>query len=81
MHSYYATVFRGGKKNAAKQYFQTKILLKSNPFLGHPVEDMDGIREITISKMPFAFVYRVNGDTIEVLRVWDQRRDRTGLKL
>jgi len=81
MQSYYATVLRGGKKNAAKHYFQTKLLLKNNPYLGHPVEDMDGIREITISKTPFAFIYRIDGDTIEILRVWDQSRDRTSLKL
>ena len=79
MQSYYETIFTSGKKNSSKHYFQTKQLLKENPYLGRLVEGLDGVRELNISRTPFAFIYRVSDETIEIIRVWDQRRDRTDL--
>ena len=43
------------------------------------VEGMAGIREFPIPRTPFSFIYRVVDDRIEVLRVRDQRGDRSRL--
>ena len=79
MRSYYTFVFPEGARRAIRQYMRTCDLLRNNPQIGHPVEDFAGVREFSIPRMPFSFIYRVVGDRIEVLRVWDQRGDRSRL--
>jgi hypothetical protein len=72
---YYKAVFSAGKMNAKLHYAQSKLLLRDNPFIGHPTEE-NGVRELPISRTPFSFIYRVTPDRVEVIRVWDQRADR-----
>ena len=79
MRRYYAEVFPDGAKRAAGQYARASGVLRFNPLAGRPVEDMGGIRELTIPRTPFSFIYRVAEDRIEVLRIWDQRGDRSRL--
>ena len=79
MRVYYARVFPDGARQAARQYTRTCGLLRENPLIGHPVEDSERIREFSIPRTPFSFIYRVADDRIEVLRVWDQRGDRSRL--
>ena len=74
-HKYYVRVFSDGAENALKQFDAIEIVLLENPFIGHRTEIAD-IREISIPKTPFSFIYRVRGERIEVLRVWDERRER-----
>ena len=69
---YYMRVFPVGGPKARDQYQRAKALLKTSPHAGHPVEET-GVRMFSIPRSPFAFVYRVSGGVIEVLRVWDQR--------
>ena len=78
MRRYYARVFPDGAKRAAEQYFRVLGVLRENPLIGHPVEEMPGVREFPVPRTSFSFIYRVVGDQIEVLRVWDQRGDRSG---
>ncbi len=71
--TYYMRRFPEGRRNADTQFLKVKALLVANPFLGHPVENVDGARAYPVSRTPFSFIYRVKGDTIEVLRVLDGR--------
>ena len=79
MSTYYAHIFPGGAKRAADQYRRTSTVIRNNPLVGRPVEEMEGVREFSIPRTPFSFIYRIAGDRIEVLRVWDQRGDRSKL--
>ena len=80
MRACYARVFPGGAKRAAERYIRASRLVLNNPLVGHLlVEGMAGIREFPIPRTPFSFIYRVVDDRIEVLRVRDQRGDRSRL--
>jgi hypothetical protein len=35
-----------------------------------------GIRIYAIGGLPFSFIYRIDDDRIEILRLWDQRSQR-----
>jgi toxin ParE1/3/4 len=72
---YYRSIFPQGGKHAAEQFRRTEQLLMDNPELGRTSE-LEGLRELQIGRTPFAFVYRVVGDTIEVIRVLDGRSER-----
>ena len=61
------------------QYRKTCALILKKPAIGRPVEDMTGVREFTVPRIPFSFIYRVVGDRVEKLRIWDQRGDRSRL--
>lgn len=80
MRTYYAHIFPDGAKRAAKQYGKVCGIIRNNPLVGHPVEEIEDVREFSIPQTPFSFIYRVSDDRIEVLRVWDQRNDRSRLK-
>jgi toxin ParE1/3/4 len=69
---YYRSVFPQGGKQATEQFRRTELLLTENPLLGRP-SDVEGLRELQVGRTPFAFVYRVRGDQIEVIRVLDGR--------
>ena len=79
MRTYYAHIFPDGAKRAADQYGRTCGVIRDNPLVGRPVEGMEGVREFSIPRTPFSFIYRVVDDRIEILRVWDQRGDRSRL--
>ena len=79
MRTYYAHIFPDGAKRAAEQYRRACSVIIDNPLVGRPVEEMQGVREFSIPRTPFSFIYRVIDDRIEILRVWDQRGDRSRL--
>lgn len=79
MRTYYAHIFPDGAKRAADQYRRTCGIISENPLVGHPVEEIEGVREFSIPRTPFSFIYRIVEDRIEVLRVWDQRGARSRL--
>ena len=80
MRTYYTRTFPGGAKRAAAAYFAACELVRDHPAAGRPVEGMQGVRELTIARTPFSFIYRVVEKRIEVLRVWDQRGNRARLR-
>ena len=79
MRTYYTRIFANGAKRAAEQYFRACGVIRKNPLIGHPVERLAGVREFSIPRTPFSLIYRVINDRIEVLRIWDQRSDRSRL--
>ncbi|XCN73315.1 MAG: type II toxin-antitoxin system RelE/ParE family toxin [Candidatus Electrothrix aestuarii] len=76
---YYESVFPQGGKKAQKQFHSTKDLIKENPYIGHVIKDKN-ILEFSIPNIPFSFIYRIKGEVIEILRVWDERQDRGKLR-
>lgn len=48
--------------------------LIENPELGRPGH-VPGTREWVVTRTPHLLVYRINGDTLEILRVWHGRQD------
>ena len=79
MHTYYGRIFVDGARRAASQYRRVCELVSDSPSIGRPVEGMAGVREFSIPRTPFSFIYRVKNERIEILRVWDQRGDRSRL--
>ena len=78
MRHYYGAVFPEGQKNVQKQFHAVENALLANPFIGDSTHSKD-VRELAIPKTPFSFIYRVFPDRIEVLHIWDERRDRAKL--
>ncbi|MGH8631179.1 MAG: type II toxin-antitoxin system RelE/ParE family toxin [Burkholderiales bacterium] len=48
--------------------------LTENPEIGRPGH-VPGTREWVVTRTPHLLVYRINGQTLEILRVWHGRRD------
>ncbi len=74
MRQYYESVFPEGRSRAQKQFHTVENLLLANPFIGHETHRKN-VREFSIPKTPFSFIYRVRPERIEILRVWDERQD------
>jgi len=71
---YYRSVFPEGRPHATAQFKRTLSNLLANPKLGKALERGDA-REHSILRTPFAFIYRLDGNELQILRVWDQRSD------
>ncbi|WP_299381011.1 type II toxin-antitoxin system RelE/ParE family toxin [uncultured Kiloniella sp.] len=72
---YYVQVFPAGQTKANQQYAGLLILLKSQPGAGHPAEDLPDVLEYVLPGIPFTVLYRIKGDTIEIMRLYDQRSE------
>lgn len=77
---YYRSIFPEGAKRASAQYLRAIVNLENNPNIGRPVGESD-LRKYSIPRLPFAIVYRVTEEYIEVVRIWDQRSDPAKLDL
>ena len=73
--AYYEAIFPEGARHALLQRRAIERLLRENPFAGRVVQEDTDTRAFPISRTPFIMVYRVKDDRIEVLRIWDGRRD------
>lgn len=74
---YYTAVLPAGAAKARTAIRATEDLIASNPFIGHPSDMVPEAREFPVRRTPFSFIYRVFEDRIEVLRIWDNRQDRS----
>ena len=72
---YYMVRFPEGRRKADEHFLKTVELLRANPRLGHPIDDLEGVRIHSIPRTPFAFVYRLAPDAVEVMRVLDGRSE------
>lgn len=73
MRRYYKSVFPEGAKNARRHYLSAIKAISANPTVGHPSERVATARELHIHRTPFTFIYRINGEYVEILRVLDGR--------
>jgi plasmid stabilization system protein ParE len=71
---YYHIVFKAGELKGKARLAAMLKVLAANPNIGHLTGPADE-REIFIPKTPFSLIYRLRGDRIEILRLWDLRRD------
>ena len=78
MRHYYENIFPTGARNAQQQFHSCQQLLLENPDIGHSTH-RPGVREFSIPRIPFSFIYRPMPDRIEVLRVWDERQENTAI--
>lgn len=78
---YYERIFPEGEKRALLQRRAVERLLRENPFAGHVVQEATATRAFPISRTPFILIYRAKDDRVEVLRLWDNRRDPAELDL
>jgi plasmid stabilization system protein ParE len=69
---YYRQVFPEGSETARDSLRRAQTLLAENPAIGLP-GDEPGTRELRVRRTPFAIIYRVEGDHIEILRLLGQR--------
>jgi hypothetical protein len=70
---YYKSVFPEGKATAFRQFERTVMLLSENPLAGRAVEVFK-LRQFPILNTPFSLIYRIRGDRLEIVRVWDMRQ-------
>lgn len=70
---YYTKVFSAGKQNARTRLLKTEQLIAQNPSIGEADEQLAGVREYPIPGIPFTVLFRLMSDSIEILRIYDQR--------
>ena len=58
----------------ADRIWQASLRLPETPLIGRPGVEPD-TRHWVVQRTPYLIVYRVNGDVLEILRVWHGRRD------
>lgn len=75
MRRYYRIVFPQGSNRARQNYRAASVALANNPRIGHPVAFVEGAREYRIPRTPFSFIYRIDEDAIEVIRILDGRSE------
>jgi plasmid stabilization system protein ParE len=69
---YYDVVFPEGARNGHNRFRKSLKLLAVNPHLGRPLEKKP-LRSFSVLGTPFTLVYRENGETLEIIRILDQR--------
>jgi plasmid stabilization system protein ParE len=70
---YYKHAFPESQLSASRHMAKTVGLLQENPFLGRSVENYD-LRQLPVPNTPFKIIYRIRGETLEIVRIWDMRR-------
>mgnify|MGYP002173220498 CR=1 FL=1 len=76
---YYTSIFTEGRERADRQFLTARKLLKTNPFIGHPVDGLEEVRAHHLPRTPFTILYRLRKDRIEILRILDNRSDQGSL--
>ena len=74
---YYERIFPEGAARARERVRAVEAVLIDNPRAGRPTHRED-VRRFPVTRTPFAFVYRVTAERIEVLRVLDTRAFEPG---
>jgi tryptophan synthase alpha chain len=77
---YHGRIFHAGSERATRRYVRAVNTLCDHPFMGRQVDET-GLRSYSIPHLPFAIIYRVTREHIEIVRVWDQRADPMKLGL
>ena len=72
-HHYYTQIFPEGSQKALSKFDAIAEILVLNPFIGRKIKD--GVRILTIPKTPFSYIYQVTTTQIEILRIWDDRKN------
>jgi plasmid stabilization system protein ParE len=73
---YYTYVFPEGERRAKNHYLQTYKTLLDYPQVGSFVSNCEPVRELSIPRTPFSFVYYITEKEIVIIRVLDSRSNR-----
>jgi hypothetical protein len=73
LRRYYVRNPQLSKQKAAANFSAARALIRENPFIGHPYEEMSEVREHPIRGTNFTIVYTVARDTIWVIDIRDVR--------
>jgi plasmid stabilization system protein ParE len=76
--AYYSKRFPEGRMNAERSFRAAIELVLANPFVGTVMEGKPA-RQFPVLRMPFMLIYSIEGDSIDIIRVWDARADPTRL--
>ena len=71
--TYYRFSFPEGAKSARNNLQRAEALIAESPLVGRAYDDA-GTRYFPILRTPFAFLYVVETDEVQILRVLDNRR-------
>jgi tryptophan synthase alpha chain len=77
---YYGGIFQAGADRATTRFAKAIANLSKYPYIGSSL-GQDDLRIYNVPRIPFAIVYRVTDDHIEIVRIWDQRSDPAKLGL
>ena len=72
--AYYSKRFPEGRKNAERSLRKAIEVILANPFAGNPLEGMPA-RQFAVLRTPFVLIYSIEGDSLDIIRVWDARAD------
>jgi plasmid stabilization system protein ParE len=72
--AYYSKRFPEGRKNAERSLTVAIELILANPFAGNVIEGKPA-RQFPVLRTPFMLIYAIEGDSIDIIRVWDARAD------
>jgi toxin ParE1/3/4 len=59
-----------------RKLYETIRSLRQSPYRGRPGSE-EGTREVVFPPLPYVAVYRVKGQTLEVLRIYHGAQDRS----
>ncbi|MGH7240117.1 MAG: type II toxin-antitoxin system RelE/ParE family toxin [Candidatus Saccharimonadales bacterium] len=74
-HDYIAKDDPRAAHEIAQRILDASRKLLDHPHIGRVGEDED-TREWRVQRTPYLLVYEINGDIIELLRVWHTKRER-----
>lgn len=80
MQAYYSFHFPEGRKKAWQAYLNSLHLILANPNLGRPFGALPR-RRYSIPRTPFVIYYQIKNNRLEIVRVWDTRRNNEHLTL
>ena len=70
---YYVRNPQLSSQKALASFAAARALIRDNPFIGHPYEEMSEVREHPIRETNFTILYTVARDTIWVIDIRDVR--------
>lgn len=77
---YYLTIFPEGGPKAYRRLDRALSNLSYNPHLGKAIARTK-YRQYSVPRTPFSLIYRIGGEAIEILHIWDQRSNPLDLVL
>ena len=75
IHGYIQTYNPAAAERISKEITRAALRLKTFPQLGRPSDQL-GVRLMQVPRLPYLLPYRVSGNVIEILAVFDERRER-----
>ncbi len=73
MRRYYQEQPQLNSDRVFSNFDAAKDRLREEPFAGHPFDDFDQVRELSISRSPFTILYTHRDDTIYIIDIRDTR--------